>query len=332
MSLILISLRTKGIIQDKKFKDFSETYEEHLFEYIESNEHPSNFLEQIKERKIPLFLRLVRDYAVHLRGRDFERLSGLINSPKIFNFLRKDLRSNNKKRVLRAIYFFGLSRNQASLIHVKEALKSQNDVIKINAALSLAKMNAGNEIVEIVKSLLTLKHATNDLIISILVEFDPAICSILESRLDIAKNDRVRAIYVSVFTKFRFIPAAKKVLYYLQYGTDPELTLSCLKYFMVIEYEPAGNALKFVLLKSSPTLLAYALKAAARIGTKELEEIIYEKLFVESWQTKLDSAAALYEISKTGKDKLNKLAYDLDHPAESAIARMVLSEKEISGK
>ena len=329
MSQILIFLRSYGIYKSKIHKKFSSEWEPKIFHFLESDETPEYFLQNLENKRVTNLLMIIRNYLNLLKGNDFKRLSSLLKTEKVTNYFEMALKSFRKKKRIEAIYYLGLFKDKSYKNHISRYLKHRDDEIFSHAARSIARMNAKSYIVNILRLSVFHKRVSSDNLYSILIQFKPSSCDEMYEYIENTTDDHIRTIIIAVFTYFKYPKATGLALKYLLYSHNRELVIQTMKYFEELEFAGAANALRLIFLKSSTELISQAIKTAEKIKNKELEELIYKKLFDFNWQNKIDAVNALYDMSAESRNELIKLSNNLNYPAEASIAKMVLSERKV---
>jgi hypothetical protein len=329
ISLVLVGVRFLNVYKLSKFSNFSDKWEPRLFAFLESEEPPKEFLRKLKSNQVSNFLKLIRNYLNLLTGHDFERLKGLLESKKITNYLNNSLKSGRIKKNIEALYYLGIFKNASFKKGVVEYLHHRNDEIFSHAARSLARMDAKEYIEDILRLWPLHKKVSKDTLYSILIEFKKESCSVMKHELQKTSDDDIRTIILAVFTHFKYSKATNIALDFLLFSHTRALLIQSMKYFELLEFRDASNALRLIFIKSSPELISQAIKTAIKISNPELEKIILEEMNNFNWQNKIDAINALYEMSPDSKEKLEELSNNLDYLEAASIAKMVLSEREL---
>lgn len=329
MSLALVGVRIFHNYSAKIHERFSDEWEPKLFDFMTSDTSPEEFLKSIEQRRIFNLLKLLRNYLNLLKGNDFNKLSSLILTDKINTYFSKSLRSIRIKKRIEVIYYLGIFKNNRYKKKVALFLKSTNDELYAQAALSLARINAEEYIDDILTMYGKHKRISSGTLYSVLIQFNKNSCNTIFQYLNHAKDDKIKSIILAALTHFKYQKAVDKGMHYLLYSHSRPLLVQSMKYFAAIEYAGAANALRLIFLKSSPELISQAIKTSVQIINPELETIIYQRVFDFNWQNKIDAVNALYEMNNHSRTKLVELSQNLDYPIEASIAKMVLSEREI---
>ena len=128
---------------------------------------------------------------------------------------------------------------------------------------------------------------------------------------------------------FKYQEAAPVVLEYLSKIKNDEFISESIKYFEEVEYFNAAHALKIYLQHNSLDIKIGAIRALTKLGAKNLDEILYELINNNEWNVQLAAANCMYDYSDRSKARLLSMAESGSESLGTAIARMIISEREI---
>jgi len=161
-------------------------------------------------------------------------LQKLVNNTWLFNILSNDLKSKSKKRILRAIYFSGVSKNQDLKSQIAEFLSKKDLHIFYQAARSLGRMNALEYSERILAGANLYKQISQDVLVSIFLEFKSEVCKYLLKRIHI-EEVKFQITIVRIFRHFNFRDAASELQNILAGTEDKNLIIEVIKYAGQIE-------------------------------------------------------------------------------------------------
>lgn len=326
--IIIILLRLKDLNQQKKIKLFKEKWESSFFDYIGSEKDPNEFADKIPKSSATILLIFLKEYFNLLNGKELVTLQKLINDTWIFSFLLKDLGSKSSKKIIRALYFFGISKNQKVKPKIAEFLSSRNQIIFLHAAQSLAKINALEYTERILASANLYKQISDDMIVSVLLEFNSEVCDYLTKRI-IIEDEKFKVGIIKILTYFKFRQAANKVIKLLETVENKPLIIECIKYVKQIECIESLAILKNFFNHTDPEIRSEAIKAVAQIGDDNETLLLSTNLYDKSIQVQIDTAEALVKFKRKGVMLLQMVAASNSDPSAASVAQMVLNEYQL---
>ena len=329
--LIVILIRYLDDRFKKKISAFSEKYSALFFSYLGSETNPEEFLAQIPPNYINILLIFIQDYFQTLTGKELVSLQRLINDTWIFDLLMDDLNSHSRKRQVRAIYLGGVSKIHKIKPFLKDFLSQKDPLIFYHSARSLARMNAIEFAERILAGASLHKEISQDILVSIFLEFKPEVCNYLLKRIHI-EDDRFKVVIVKILRHFNYRDASSEIEKIISRTKSKILILEMIKYAGQIECLEALNAIKSFLDFEDSDIQIEAIKAIASIAGNNAVNIISNNIFKKSQQVQIDTAETLSELKPDGIDFLRRVAKDNKEPMAAAVAQLVLSEVDLESK
>jgi hypothetical protein len=326
--LLILLIRYKDVLNTKKLNSFSEKYSESFFNYVGSDQTPDVFLSKIPKRDADILLKFIQDYFQSLSGKELISLQKLVNNSWLFNLLSNDLKSKSKKRILRAIYFSGVSKNQNLKPQIAEFLSKKDLHIFYQAARSLGRMNALDYSERILAGASLHKKISQDALVSIFLEFKPEVCRYLLNRIHI-EEVKLQITIVRIFRHFNFRDAASELQKILAGTKNKNLIIEVIKYAGQIECLSAIETIREYLNHPNSEIRSESIKALAKIGGDVESELISQKIYDTSSQVQIDTADALSKLKPNGLQLLTKVAESKINQRAVSIAKMTLNEIQI---
>jgi hypothetical protein len=331
--LILIVVLIRHV--DDRFKvkvsAFSEKYSALFFSYIGSETNPEEFLAQIPKTYINILLIFIQDYFQTLSGKELESLQKLINDTWIYDLLMDGLKSHSRKKKLRAIYLGGVSNNYKIKPYLKDFLSQKDPLIFYHSARSLARMNAIEFAERILAGASLHKEISQDILVSIFLEFKPEVCNYLLKRIHL-EDDRFKVVIVKILRHFNYREASSEIEKILSNTKSKIVILEIIKYAGQIECLEVLNTIKSFLDCEDSDIQIEAIKAIANIAGNNAVSIISNNIFSKSQQVQIDTAETLSELKPDGIHFLRSVAKNYKEPMIAAVAQLVLSEVSLESK
>ena len=315
----------------KKVSSFSEQYSALFFSYIGSETNPEDFLAQIPQTYINILLIFMQDYFQTLSGKELESLQKLINDTWIYDLLIDGLNSHSWKKKLRAIYLGGVSDNYKIKPYLKDFLSQKNPLIFYHSARSLARMNAIEFAERILSGASMHKEISQDILVSIFLEFKPEVCNYLLKRIHI-EDDGYKVVIVKILRHFNYRTASSEIDKIISGTKSKILILEMIKYAGQIECLEALDTVKSFLNNEDSDIKIEAIKAVANIAGNNEVNSIASNIFDKSEQVQIDTAETLSELKPDGISFLKRVAKNKKEPRVATIAQMVLSEVDLVSK
>jgi len=326
--ITVLIIRLLNLSNEKRKIEFLKIWEKRFYDYLGSPDDPNKLLIDVKKSQYKYLLMVLRDLFSFLDGKDLESLKRIINETSIYNYLLKDLKSKNSKRIIRAAYFFGAANNQNVKAILFGHLYSKNTDIFIYCARALARINALEYATAILHASRFQRELSTDILISILLEYKADVCNYLLERLKF-EDDYYKRISIQIFRFHGFREAANVVLEIFQTSTNKKLLVECIKYAGAIECIDAIPHLWEHFEHPDIEVKTAAIESLAKIGGTELVPIFAQRLYEESYEVNIAAAEALLELGEKGIKLLKIIAKSNSDSKAAAVAKMVLSENFI---
>ena len=325
--LIIIYNRMRTMSEFKRRQKFLLKWEKYLNEYLDDTITTDSFYKLISGPTIDLFLIFLKVYIRNLRGSDFKKVAALINETPIAKKLIGELNSDSKNNIKRSAYFLGMAKNSEAKELVLKNIKSNDVLVFENCAVYLGRLNFQEAVPEILYAAGRFPSLNRAIIISIFLEFESTVCSLLVDRFpNESLNNKIN--FVIIFRMFKYQEAAPRVLKYFREINDAEFISEAIRYFGEIEYLDSIDALGIHLQHDSPEIIVEAIKVLTKMGAINLEKKLYELINDNDWSVQLSAANCMYDYSSQTKAKLFSLAQSDSSSLETTIARMIISERE----
>jgi len=325
----VVLLRLVHGYQEKQEQKFISIWGERIFNYLESSEKPETLIRIIRRGKYIYLLHYLREFFLMLKGDDLKRLSGLINETKLQPFLISHLKSGSPKKINEAAYFLGLAKSAASKNILRKKLQSQNASVFLSSALALARLNDVKAIFEIFRNARRFTFISKDSLLTIFSEYTDEICNPLLENLKKEKNALIISITITLFRHFKFYQAGETILKIMVYSQNKEVVIESIKYFSAIDFFEAATALRSLINHPKAEVRAEVLKALAVLGDKSFEQRIWDRMYDSEYEVQYNAVTTLLKIIPDSEEKISTFAYGNLNDRAAAIARMVLSERNI---
>lgn len=329
--LIVVLIRYADDRFKKKVSAFSEKYSASFFNYLGSETNPKDFLARIPKSEINILLIFIQDYFQELSGKELESLQKLINNTWIYDLLIEGLNSHSRKKLLRTVYLAGVSNNLKIKPYLKDFLSQKDPLIFYHSARSLARMNAIEFAERILAGASLHKEISQDILVSIFLEFKPEVCNYLLKRIHI-EDERFKVVIVKILRHFNYREVASEIEKILSRTKSKILILEMIKYAGQIECLEALNTIKSFLDSEDSDIKIEAIKAVANIAGNNAVNIISNNIFNKSQQVQIDTAETLSELKPDGIQFLKMVAENKKEPKVAAVAQMCLSEVSLETK
>lgn len=322
---VVFLIRLKDLRFNKKVDAFTLYWAPDFFNYIGSDRDPKEFTDRIPKKNASIFLLFLKKYIHSLSGKELQSLLNIINNTWIYDYLLRDLRSRSIERRLRAIYYFGIAKNQQIKPILSSFLTVRNLQIFFQSARSLARMNALETTERILAGARLQKKISQEILVSILLEFNPEVCEYLIKRIYV-ENEKFKTAIIKVFRNFNYGEASPILRKIINEAKDKLLIIECIKFAGQIECLNALDTIKTYLQHPDPDIRSEAVKSVKQIGgdTESLE--ISVNLYDNSWQVQIDAAEALVNLKPVGISILKLVSVSQAEPRAASVAQMVLSE------
>jgi hypothetical protein len=330
--LYVIDLRLYHDYLARRQHKFADKWEKAIFQYLQLRGDPEDFIKKVPRRKYLLLLELLRQFLLSLKGSEYEKIADIIKQKRLYDFLIKRLNSHRINRVVTSAYFLGLANIVMSKDLLKKKLDTKNEIVFISCATSLAQINEVSVVGEILTRAQAFKDLSRDSLLFILLEYNEDVCDPLIKLLPGRIPDYQKEAIISLFRHFKYKEAAPEVTKTLVNSHNVELILECLRFIKEILYLEAHYVVKPLLDHQNPLVMVEAIKTIGKLGAGPLVDKIFSKLLDENYEVQLAAAVTISQDIPSGRDRLNKMAYDINKERASratSIARMVLSEIDL---
>ena len=325
----VVLLRLLHGYQAKQEQKFIAVWEGKIFNYLESDEKPVALVKKIRRGKYFYLLRYLREFLLMLKGDDFKKLSALINETKLQRFLLSQLKSGSPKKINEAAYFLGLAKSVASRSVLQKKLRSQNASVFLSSALALARLNDIDSVFDIFRNARRFKFVSKDSLLAILSEYSNEICKPLLLNLKKEKNTLIQSITITLFRHFKFYQAGETVLKIIVYSQNKDVIIESIKFFCTIEFVKSATALRTLINHPKAEVRAEVLKALAVLGDETFEQRIWDRMYDPEYEVQYNAVTTLIKLIPGSEEKISNFAYGNLKDRAAAIARMVLSERNI---
>ncbi|MDR3611644.1 MAG: hypothetical protein P4L27_13830 [Ignavibacteriaceae bacterium] len=327
--LYVIDLRLYHDYLTRRQHKFEDQWEKAIFQYLQLRGDPEDFIKKVPSRKYLLLLELLRQFLLSLTGSEYEKIADLIKQKRIYDFLIKRLNSFRTNRVVTSAYFLGLAKIVKAKDLLIKKLDTDSQPVFISCATSLAQIDA----VEVVEKILTraesFKDLSRDSLLFILLEYKQDVCAPLLKLLSSKIPDYQKEAIVSLFRQFKYQESAPEVTKTLTKTQNIDLILECLRFIREIRYVEAHYVVNPMLDHKNPHVSVEAIKTIGKLGAGPLVDKIFSKLFDDNYEVQLAAAVTISQDIPSARDKLNKIAYNVNKERATSIARMVLSEIDL---
>lgn len=325
----VVALRLLHGYQKKQEQKFFAVWEGKIFEYLEGEETPKNIIKKVGRNKYIYLLRYLREFFLMLKGEDYEKLASLIRETKIQPFLISQLKSGSPRKINEAAYFLGLAKSFSARDILRKKLKSQNASVFLSSALALARLNDVDAVYTIFHNAHRFKFISKDSLLAILSEYTDEVCKVLFQNLRREKNTLIQSSAITLFRHFKFYDASDLALKIMVYSQNKDVIIECIKYFATIEYVEAATALRSMINHPKPEVRTEVLKALAVIGNESFEQRIWDCMYDPEYEVQYNAVTTLMKLIPNSEERISKFAYGNLKDRAAAIARMVLSERNI---
>jgi HEAT repeat protein len=323
----VIVLRMVVNYQQKKLQSFINSWEEKIFDYLSSDTSPNEIISGIPRRNYFYLLDYIKIHLQTLKDEDYDKISALVTKTKVHDFLIYKLKRNNVRKNIKASYYLGLVKSERAKELFINKLETSNDHLFSNCAIGLAKIKAVEVIDKLFSESAKHKEISYDTLLTILLEFGENVCPILQKQLHKKILHDYRIIIIRTFGYYKYYSGGPEILSALIYSEDKNLVIESIKALGKIKYKEGLPALKRYIENKDPEIRAETIKTIGEIGDTFFEDRIFERIKDDNWQVQYNAAEALYNLSESGKKKLEGLAYSLEYASHSSVARMIISEK-----
>jgi hypothetical protein len=329
--LVLFILMVRFLEQTRKMveRSFILRWEERIFDYLSTDKTPQDVIRLFNSYGYKYLLQFLRNYLLALKGSDKEKLMKLVTDTKLYDYVFKQLKSNNKRKIVFGAYYLGLVKATVAVPKLRKKLKYKDQLVFVTCAMSLARINAVEGLDEIFTEATKFKGITKDTFLSILLEFNDIVCDNLAKRLEEETSTENQSIIITALRLFRYLAAAPLVMRKLSGETDKKLIIEIVKYLGEVEYLDASEDLKFYLQESDPDIKTEAIKAVQKIGDTNLEDKIWDLIKDENRNVKVSAAEALYNISEKSRERLRNIQKTMPDSLESSISKMIFEQRAI---
>ena len=325
----VVLLRLLHGYQTKQEQKFFAVWEERIFNYLEGDEKPQTLIKKIRRGKYIYLLRYLREFFLMLKGDDFAKLSSLINETKLQPFLLSYLQSGSPRKINEAAYFLGLAKSEASKRLLRKKLRSENASVFLSSALALARLNDIDAVFDIFRNARHFKFISKDSLLAILSEYTDDVCKPLFQNLKREKNVLIQSITITLFRHFKFYQAGEMVLKIMVYSPSKDVIIESIKFFSTIELFEASTALRSLITHPKAEIRSEVLKALAVLGDESFEQRIWDRMYDSEYEVQYNAVITLMKIIPGSEEKISRFAYGNLKDRAAAIARMVLSERNI---
>jgi len=325
----VVVLRLVHGYQQKKEQEFFAVWEEKIFLFLEGDEKPQTLIKKIRSSKYLFLLHYLREFFLMLKGDDFQKLSAIVNQTKIQPFLISQLKSGSPRKINEAAYFLGLAKSVAARDVLRKKLRSQNASVFLSSALALARLNDVDAVFDIFRNARHFKFVSKDSLLAILSEFTDEICKPLLVNLKREKNILIQSISITLFRHFKFYDAGESVLKIMVYSQNKEVIIESIKFFSSIEFIEASTAMRSLINHPKAEIRTEVLKALAVLGNESFEQRIWDCMYDPEYEVQYNAVITLMKLIPGSEEKISQFAYGNLKDRGAAIARMVLSERNI---
>ena len=328
MMCVLI-IRFINHIRNRRQEKFISKWQDHLFDYLYSNQNPHELISLIPKNKYKYLFSYIRTFLFNLKGDDLDRLRQLITETSLHEYFINKLKKLSRKKRIEAIFFLRFINTEEVINLLVKTLKTHDELIFRTTVESLAYLRAYKNINLILDLSKERKYLTKESILSMIIKFDQSICPILTKRLETEKSTEIILVIITLLWHFKYTDALKNILNILFYTGDKHLIIESIRYLGEVENLDSVNALRYFLSHSKPEIRVAAIQAVGKIGDTSLEENIIVKILDPELEVKIAAAKAMYKFSSKSEYKLLEYANNPPGQIESIIAKRIIMEKKI---
>ncbi len=310
LALIIFHLRLK--YYENKEQLYKEKYSSIIESYIDSEinlEKTISYFEN--ENNYKILKNIFKPYINKYENEKHDRLKILINKIGLNNYLYEKLKSNNKKKTLKAASFLGKLQDRNALNKLEKLLRSNDRLKVITSAWAISEIGDLSYLKPVIKTLLNKSEMTYEAITELLVNFGKNICDKLIDYLnkDLKEDDylvnefetdeyKILSVFIDIFGFYRYEKSLKVLEKLLIENTNEEVTIHIFKALVKIG-QPVNVNLKQFLQSESWVIRSQSAKYIGVIGAEEHTQTLSYLLYDENWWVGYYAAQSLWKMDKT---------------------------------